>query len=193
MSPEASAEAQDLEPSIRIVCHSLSSAATVGYSHRFPRAADGKTTDVEIARGAVGRGLFAGLVGTAAMTLSTKIEMSARKRPASSAPLQAVEKALGVHPTSEQARERLSTLVHWSYGTGWGAVRGLIGAAGIAGPGAAVLHFLLVWGAELVTLPALGVAPPPWEWGSEELAIDMLHHGVYVTTTSLAYAALESS
>lgn len=142
---------------------------------------------------AVGPGLFAGLVGTAAMTVSTRIEMNARKRPASSTPTQAAEKALGVHPTSEQARERFSTVVHWSYGTGWGAVRGLIGAAGIAGPRAAALHFLLVWGAELVTLPALGVAPPAWEWGSEELAIDMLHHGVYATTTSLAYAALERS
>lgn len=143
--------------------------------------------------GAVGRGLLAGLLGTAAMTVSTRIEMNARKRPASSAPVQAVERSLGVQPTDEQARERFSAVVHWSYGTSWGAVRGLIGAAGIAGPGAAVLHFLLVWGAELVTLPALDVARPPWEWGSEELAVDMVHHGVYATTTSLAYAALASS
>lgn len=119
--------------------------------------------------------------------------MNARRRSASSAPVEAVEKALGVRPTSEQARERFSTVVHWSYGTGWGAMRGLIGVAGIAGLPAAALHFALVWGAELAMLPALDVAPPPWEWGSEELAVDMLHHGVYATTTSLLYAALESS
>jgi hypothetical protein len=142
---------------------------------------------------AVGRGLLAGLIGTAAMTVSSRIEMNARKRSASSAPVQAAEKALGVQPTTEQARERFSTIVHWSYGTGWGVVRGLVGAAGIAGPNAAALHFLLIWGAELAMLPALDVAPPPWEWKSEELAVDMLHHGVYATTTSIAYAALESS
>lgn len=119
--------------------------------------------------------------------------MNTRKRSASSAPARAAEKALGVEPTSEQARERFSTLVHWGYGTGWGAVRGLIDAAGISGPPAAVLHFLLIWGAELVTLPTLDVAPSPLEWGSEELAIDMIHHGVYATTTSLVYAALERS
>ncbi|MGN6373557.1 MAG: hypothetical protein ACTHM1_11315 [Solirubrobacteraceae bacterium] len=139
---------------------------------------------------ALGRGLFAGLMGTAAMTVSTKIEMSLRKRPASPAPAQAAERALGVQPASEQAHARFSTVVHWSYGTGWGAVRGLIGAAGIDGASAAVLHFSLIWGAELVMLPALDVAPVPWRWGSDELAIDMLHHGVYTTATSLAYTAL---
>ncbi len=39
-------------------------------------------------------------------------------------------------------------------------------------------------------LPATGVAPPPWKWGATELAVDAVHHLVYVTATSVAYAAL---
>jgi hypothetical protein len=38
---------------------------------------------------AVGKGLFAGAAGTAAMTLSSTIEMRLRRRPASSAPADA--------------------------------------------------------------------------------------------------------
>lgn len=143
--------------------------------------------------GAVGRGLLAGAAGTAAMTASSAIETRARGRPASSAPAQAVESAFGVKAADERSRRRLSTAVHWLYGTGWGGVRGLIGAAGIAGPGAVALHLLLVWGAELVTLPALEVAPPPWKWQAREIAVDVLHHGVYATATSVAYGALDLS
>lgn len=130
------------------------------------------------------------MVGTAAMTVSSTVEMRARDRAASSATAQAAGKILGVQPASEQAQQRLSNLVHWSYGTGWGAARGLMGAAGVSGARAVWLHFLLVWGAELAMLPSLGVAAPPWKWSGTELAIDVLHHGVYATATSAAYTAL---
>jgi hypothetical protein len=42
-------------------------------------------------------------------------------------------------------------------------------------------------------LPALGVAPPLWEWGVAEIAIDALHHAVYTAATSVAYAMTASS
>jgi hypothetical protein len=40
-------------------------------------------------------------------------------------------------------------------------------------------------------LPALSVAPPFWQWGAKEVAIDALHHLVYAGTTGVAYAALD--
>jgi hypothetical protein len=139
----------------------------------------------------VGKGLFAGAAGTAAMTVSSTLEMRIRGRPASNAPAEAAGKVLGVEPTGEKEQARFSNLVHWGYGTGWGAVRGLIGGAGLEGPQAAAAHFGAVWGAEQVMLPALGVAPPFWKWGAKEVAIDALHHLVYAGATSLAYAALD--
>jgi hypothetical protein len=139
----------------------------------------------------VGKGLFAGVAGTAAMTVSSTLEMKIRGRQGSSAPAQAAAKVLGVEPTGEMEQARFSNLVHWGYGTSWGAVRGLIGAAGLEGKEATATHLLAVWGSEQIMLPALGVAPPFWQWGAKEVAIDAFHHLVYAGATSIAYAALD--
>src|SRR5918994_3093964 len=140
---------------------------------------------------AFGKGIFAGVAGTAAMTLSSTIEMNVRGRPASSTPALAATKVLGVEPVDEEAKARFSNLVHWGYGTAWGGVRGLLVTTGLSGPAATAAHLAAVWGSEQVMLPALGVAPPFWEWGREEVAIDAFHHLVYASATSVAYALLD--
>ena len=134
----------------------------------------------------VGKGLFAGAIGTAAMTVSSTLEMKARGHAAGNA-----GKVLGVGPKDEAGEARFSNLVHWGYGTSWGAVRGLIGATGLEGKEATAAHLLAVWGAEQTMLPALGVTPPFWQWGAKEVAIDAFHHLVYVGATGVAYAALD--
>lgn len=138
----------------------------------------------------IAKGLAAGAVGTAAMTVSSTLEMKARNRPPSSAPANAAAKVLGIEFDNEEDKSRFATLVHWSYGTSWGAVRGLLGALGLRGVAATSAHLGLVWGSELVTLPALEVTPPVAEWGAEELAIDFFHHTVYAVATSLTYDLL---
>ena len=140
---------------------------------------------------AFGKGLFAGAAGTAAMTLSSTLEMKQRGRAASSAPADAAAKVLGVEPKGEKEEARFSTLVHWGYGTSWGAARGLIGAAGLSGMRAQAAHFGAVWGTEQIALPALGVAPPFWKWGAKEVAIDAFHHLVYASATNVAYTLLD--
>ena len=139
----------------------------------------------------LGKGLFAGAAGTAAMTVSSTLEMKMRGSQGSSAPAEAAGKVLGVEPTGEAEQARFSNLVHWGYGTAWGAVRGLVGAAGLEGPKATAAHFGAVWGSEQVMLPALDVAPPFWTWGVKEVGIDALHHLVYAGATSAAYAFLD--
>ena len=138
-----------------------------------------------------GKGIFAGVAGTAAMTMSSTIEMKARGRPASSTPALAAAKVLGVEPVDEEAKERFSNLVHWGYGTAWGGARGLLAAAGLSGPAATAVHLGAVWGSEQVMLPALGVTAPLTEWGVKEVAIDALHHLVYAGATGVAYSLLE--
>lgn len=139
----------------------------------------------------IGRGLFAGAAGTAAMTISSTVEMKMRGRKPSDAPAEAAAKVLGVSPVGEDEKKRFSNIVHWAYGTSWGAVRGITGAVGLKGVPAGVLFFGAVWGNALVMLPTLEVAPPPAEWGRGELAIDAGHHAVYATITSLVYEALD--
>ncbi len=64
----------------------------------------------------VGNGLFAGAIGTAAMTASSTPETKARGRAASTAPADAAGKVLGVEPKNEAGEVRFATLVHWGYG-----------------------------------------------------------------------------
>jgi hypothetical protein len=139
----------------------------------------------------VARGLVAGAVGTAAMTVSSTVEAKLRKREASTAPADAAMKVLGIEGfCDERAKSRFSNAVHWAYGTGWGVPRALLAAAGLDRGAATAAHGAALWGSEQVMLPALGVAPPLWEWGAVEIAIDALHHTVYTVAASVAYEAL---
>lgn len=140
---------------------------------------------------AVGKGLFAGAAGTVAMTVSSTLEAKLRQRGSSSAPADAAGKVLGVQPRDEAGEARFSNVVHWSYGTSWGAVRGLLDSAGLHGTKALAAHFVAIWGSAQIMLPSLDVAPPPWETEPKEIAIDAFHHAVYATATSLAFVALE--
>jgi len=136
----------------------------------------------------LGKGLVAGFAGTAAMTVSSTVEQHVRGRAASSAPADATAKVLGIAEfTDDAAKERFSFLSHWGYGTGWGVVRGVLGAVGMRPARATAAHGAAVWGSAAVTLPALDVAPPFVFWGREEVAIDLFHHAVYAVATGLAY------
>jgi len=140
---------------------------------------------------AVGKGLFAGAVGTVSMTVSSTVEVKVRGRGSSSAPADAAGKVLGVQPRDEDGQARFSTAVHWGYGIGWGAARGLIELAEPSPRTAAATHFAAVWGSSLVMLPALDVAPAPWKQPPSGVAMDAFHHMVYAAGTSAAYAVID--
>lgn len=139
---------------------------------------------------AAGRGMLAGAIGTVAMTASSTLDAKLRDRPASSAPSDAAGKTLGVQPRDPEGQARFATVVHWSYGTGWGALRGALATAGLEGVPAVAAHFGAVWGSSLVMLPGLGIAPPVWSQPVTETAFDALHHLVYASATSLAWYAV---
>jgi hypothetical protein len=141
----------------------------------------------------IGKGLVAGLVGTAAMTVSSTLEARLRHRKASSAPARATAKALGIASFEDDiARARFNDLSHWGYGTSWGMVRGLLDASGLPPRAATLAHGAAIWGSEQVTLPALDIAPPAIFWGPYEVAIDAFHHTVYAVATGIAYELLTS-
>jgi hypothetical protein len=143
--------------------------------------------------GAIGDGLVAGFIGTAAMTVSSTLEARLRARAPSTAPARATAKALGIADFEDDiARARFNDLSHWGYGTGWGVVRGLLGATGMPARTATAAHGAAIWGSAAVTLPALEIAPPFVFWGKEEVAIDVFHHAVYAVATGLAYELIAS-
>jgi len=140
----------------------------------------------------IGKGLVAGFVGTAAMTVSSSLEARLRDRAASSAPARATAKVLGIKEFEDEiAAARFNDLSHWGYGTGWGVVRGLLAATGMSPKSATAAHGAAVWGSAQVTLPALEVAPPIVFWPKKEIAIDLFHHAVYTTATGIAYRLID--
>ena len=140
---------------------------------------------------AIGRGLVAGLAGTAAMTISSTVEARLRGRAFSTAPSRATAKVLGISEfDSDLAQARWNDLSHWGYGTGWGVLRGLLGASGLSPHAATLTHGAAIYGAAQVTLPALEITPPSIFWGAREVAIDAFHHAVYAAVTGAAHTAL---
>src|SRR3954470_13760488 len=97
----------------------------------------------------VGKGLAAGLAGTAAMTISSTIEQKLRHRPASTAPADATAKVLGISDFwSPAPRDRFSNISHGGYGTCWGAVRGVLASFGLGPAAATAAHGAAVWANE---------------------------------------------
>jgi hypothetical protein len=140
----------------------------------------------------VGKGLVAGVAGTAAMTVSSSIEARLRHRAPSSAPARATAKVLGIREFEDSVAEaRFNDLSHWGYGTSWGIVRGLLAALGLSPKAATAAHGAAVWGSAQAILPALEVAPPFVFWGKKEVAIDLWHHAVYAAATGLAYRLID--
>ena len=137
------------------------------------------------ATAAIGSGVVAGLVGTAAMTLSQAIEMRLRGWKPSDVPGQVGSRLLRIDNT-----EALSWAVHWAHGLFGGAVRGGLGLAGATGARAAVAHGATLWGTDAALYWALGIAPAPWRWSRAELATDLLHKGLYAAVTSASYERL---
>ena len=138
----------------------------------------------------VGIGLAAGVAGTAAMTAASTIEAKLRGRGASGAPAAAAGKVLGVQPSGEQGQQRFAQVVHWMYGTGLGAARGVLDGLGLPPVAATAAHAALIWGSEQIALPKLGVMAPVRKQAPAEVGIDLIHHAVYACTTAAVYTRL---
>jgi hypothetical protein len=141
---------------------------------------------------ATGKGFFAGVAGTAAISASMAVEAKLRNKELGPVQAEAVEKVAGVAPKGEEEKERLANLVHWQYGAAWGALRGVISLLPLSPPTATAVHFGLVWGAAGTLLPTLKLAPPPTKQPPAEVALNTLHHLLYAAVTSAAFEFLDA-
>jgi hypothetical protein len=133
-------------------------------------------------RGA-GRGLVAGAAGTVAMTAAQTVYLKATGGEGSDTPAQAANTVLRKLTGREIPAARMglvNSVMHWAYGTSWGLVLGLARERLDAPAVPQGLAFgTLVWAWSLVELPALGLAPPPWEYSLSSIAPDLGFHLVY--------------
>jgi hypothetical protein len=140
---------------------------------------------------AAARGIIAGAVGAAAMTLTQRLEMAVSGRAPSTVPGQVGAHLLpGADPRPVGDVARLNGLVHWGHGMTLGALRAALDGMGLRGPVASAAHFALLWSGDAALYRALGIADVPWRWSADELATDVLHKGVYAAVTGAVYDAL---
>jgi hypothetical protein len=134
-------------------------------------------------------GLKAGLAGAAAMSVSTNLEMRIRGREASPAPAKALERLFGLKVDSSRGEQALVAAAHVSVSVGLGALEALLRRrVSTAAAGAALLAAAL--GPELLVVPALGAAEPPWRWSTPEAVVSVFHHAVYAAATTLTLELL---
>jgi hypothetical protein len=139
----------------------------------------------------IAAGLGAGAIGTLAMTgwqeLSARLMSSGDdgggddppKDPWEEAPVPAqvarkLANAVRVDPDPKYI-PLLTNVMHWSYGTGWGAVYALLPK----GPPSGVAFGAGVWAMSYVQLVPLGLYEPPWKYPPTQLALDLSYHLVY--------------
>lgn len=134
---------------------------------------------------AVVRGLAAGAVGAAAMTVGEKLEQALTGRPNSFVPAHTLERLLGLPRKPDSQRVWLNWTMHWGQGVLLGAVRGLMAERGIRGPVGSHLFTNIRLLNDQTLENGTGVGAPPWTWPLNEQVIDLLHKTIYGQVTGV--------
>ncbi|MCX2740315.1 hypothetical protein [Pontibacter anaerobius] len=139
---------------------------------------------------AIGKGIVAGLIGTAVMTVAQMIEMQLSDRDSSDTPYKAAKKVFGVKAEDEESKENINNLMHFAYGTAWGIPRALMAEFGLGDTKGTITHFGAVWGTEVTVMPQLNLMEPVTEWKPKAISEDILFHSLYAVATGLVADAL---
>jgi hypothetical protein len=148
----------------------------------------------------IAAGLGAGALGTLAMTgwqeLSARLmsggDGNGQSGPPSwkdaPVPAQVARKlanAAGVEPDPRRI-PLLTNVMHYGYGTGWGAAYALLPKRALSG----LAFGAAVWAMSYVQLVPLGLYEPPWKYPPTQLALDLSYHLVYGVGTQAGDALI---
>lgn len=142
------------------------------------------------------RSVLAGAAGTAAMTLTYRMEH--RLRPQvhgqldyddSLVPGEIVAKVLGLHGVTEREEAELKQALKWGYGTAFGLWHGTLRRF-LPEPWASAIFGATLLSATFCLFPLLGETPPPWRWPPDVLATSVGTHVAYVLGVALTDRAL---
>ncbi len=124
------------------------------------------------------RGAIAGIAGTAAMTAGQTLYYRITGSEPSSTPAEVGKRLIrGVlhRDIDDEHTDALNNGMHWLYGISWGTLYGLA----VRRPTSGIAFALTVWGASLIELPAMKLAPPVWETPPSAIAPDLGFHLLY--------------
>jgi hypothetical protein len=157
--------------------------------------------------GALALGVGAGVVGTAFMTAWQETVAHLRRSMTpkhmadgddpwahAPAPAQVGRRFVQLTTGRDVPPERIplfTNAVHWAFGSGMGAVYGLVqsrrrGKPAVRGP----LFGLGVWAQSYATLVPMGLYEPPWRYSARTIAKDVSYHLVYGGGTAAGYELL---
>jgi uncharacterized membrane protein YagU involved in acid resistance len=156
---------------------------------------------------AVAQGLVAGVIGNAVFTGYQALKARRSEEPAgeSSPPEdwsetpppaqvgQRVAAGLFRRPVDLEHAGLVKNVVHWAYGSGWGAAYALIQES-VGQPlvsGVALTTVVMV--ADYTMLPAMKLYQPPWEYEGRALAKDFAGHLVHGLAIAAAYRGLDAA
>ncbi len=132
---------------------------------------------------AAGRGVLAGVAGTAVMTVVEKVEQRVTHRPDSFVPARALLTVLGRRPGDGDEPRGWNHAMHWSTGALLGALSGVWAAIGLRGPRAYLAHAAVRLAFDQTVENATGVGAPPRTWPLREQAVDIGHKAAYSFAT----------
>ena len=148
---------------------------------RRPPSPSQPITLADAGRGAL-VGMAAGLAGATVMSVATKLEQQVTHRPNSFVPAHTLARLLGL-PRPDDDRVGRNWAMHYGTGAAAGALRGIMGAAGLRGPWASAMFSVVRLSIDQTLENATGVGAPPPTWPRDELVIDVGGKLVYAMAT----------
>ncbi len=87
----------------------------------------------------------------------------------------------------------LTHVMHWAYGTGWGAVYGLVRGSRAGHPTTreGLAFGLEVWAMSYVELVPMGLYQLPWKYPAKDIATEVGFHLAYGAGTAMAFRLLD--
>jgi uncharacterized membrane protein YagU involved in acid resistance len=87
----------------------------------------------------------------------------------------------------------LTHVMHWAYGTGWGAVYGVVRGSRTTDPSMrdGLAFGLEVWAMSYVELVPMGLYRLPWKYPAKDVATEVGFHLVYGAGTAMAFRLLD--
>ncbi len=135
----------------------------------------------------LGRGVVAGLAGTAVMTAFQKlIEMPITGRAESDAPASFAERILPVEAKGLRQRRRLNYGTHFALGTLWGAAYAMAARAGLRGQRGVAATYVVVYSGDVLLNTALGLYEP-LKWSLRDFAVDVIDKLVQAEATGALF------
>lgn len=141
-------------------------------------------------RRVVTEGLVAGAVGAAAMTLVEQVEQRLTGRPDSYVPARVLERLTGLPEQTGGRSLATNWAMHYGQAALVGVLRSAMAHAGLRGPLASAKFGVVRLTTDQLLENATGVGAPPQTWPRGELAVDLLHKGVYAAVTGVVADAL---